>query len=167
MLNFKDTCDIVNTNCILKQAEKQAKREERLAILAGIGLAIATVILAITIFMTCKADTHAKAIPKSQVRVEKQIKKKYGKRVRFYDTKNIDEYIIVTRKDKKRIVVERVTGTVINKKKDGRDTNGYYISYKGLSGVRKGSKIITYLVYNPATYYIDDVVERIDIVVKR
>lgn len=167
MLKFNDVCNVVNTNCILKQAEKQAKREQHLATLAGIGLAIATVILAITIFMACKADTHVKAISKSQVRVEKQIKKKYGRRVRFYDTKDIDEYIIVSRKDKKRIVVERVTGTVINKKKDGRDTNGYYISYKGLSGVRKGSKIVSYLVYNPATYYIDDVIERIDVIVKR
>lgn len=143
MLKFKDTCDIVNTNCILKRAEKQAKREERLATLAGIGLAIVTVILAITIFMVCKEDTNAKSIPKSQICVEKQIKQKYGKRVRFYDTKDIDEYIIVTRKDKKRVVVERATK------------------------FRKGSKVISYLVYNPATYYIDDVIEQIDIVLNR
>lgn len=166
MLNY-DVCKIVNENCLIKQAEKQAKREQHLAVLAGIAIAIATVILVITIFMVCKADTNTKSIPKSQICVEKQIKQKYGKRVKFYDTKDIDEYIIVTRKDKKRVVVERVTGTVINKKKDGRDTNGYYISYKGLSGIRKGSKIVSYLVYNPATYYIDDVIERIDVVVKR
>lgn len=143
MLKYNDVCNVVNTNQILKRAEKQAKREERLATLAGIGLAVATVILAITIFIACKAEGHAKAIPKSQVRVEKQIKQKYGKRVRFYDTKDIDEYIIVTRKDKKRVVVERATK------------------------FRKGSRIVTYLVYNPATYYIDDVIERIDIVAKK
>ena len=143
MLKFKDTCDIVNTNCILKRAEKQAKREERLATLAGIGLAIASVILAITIFMVCKADTNAKSIPKSQICVEKQIKQKYGKKVKFYDTKDIDEYIIVTRKDKKRVVVERATK------------------------FRKGSKVVTYLVYNPATYYIDDVIEQIYVVLNR
>lgn len=143
MLKYNDVCNVVNTNQILKRAEKQAKREERLATLAGIGLAVATVILAITIFIACKAEGHAKAIPKSQVRVEKQIKQKYGKRVRFYDTKDIDEYIIVTRKDKKRVVVERATK------------------------FRKGSRIVTYLVYNPATYYIDDVIEQIDVVVNR
>lgn len=143
MLKYNDVCNVVNTNQILKRAEKQAKREERLATLAGIGLAVVTVILAITIFIACKAEGHAKAIPKSQVRVEKQIKQKYGKRVRFYDTKDIDEYIIVTRKDKKRVVVERATKFC------------------------KGSKVINYLVYNPATYYIDDVIERIEIVVKK
>lgn len=143
MLKYNDVCNVVNTNQILKRAEKQAKREERLATLAGIGIAIATVILAITIFMVCKEDTNAKSIPKSQICVEKQIKQKYGKRVKFYDTKDIDEYIIVTRKDKKRVVVERATK------------------------FRKGSRIVTYLVYNPATYYIDDVIERIDIVVKK
>lgn len=143
MLKYNDVCNVVNTNQILKRAEKQAKREERLATLAGIGLAVATVILAITIFIACKAEGHAKAIPKSQVRVEKQIKQKYGKRVRFYDTKDIDEYIIVTRKDKKRVVVERATK------------------------FRKGSRIVTYLVYNPATYYIDDVIEQIDVVLNR
>ena len=142
MLNY-DVCKIVNENCLIKRAEKQAKREERLATLAGIGIAIATVILAITIFMVCKEDTNAKSIPKSQICVEKQIKQKYGKRVKFYDTKDIDEYIIVTRKDKKRVIVERATK------------------------FRKGSRIVTYLVYNPATYYIDDVIERIDIVVKK
>ena len=143
MLKFNDVCNVVNTNCILKQAEKQAKREERLATLAGIAIAIATVILAITIFMVCKADTNAKAIPKSQICVEKRIKQKYGKRVKFYDTKDIDEYIIVTRKDKKRVIVERATK------------------------FRKGSRIVTYLVYNPATYYIDDVIEQIDVVLNR
>lgn len=142
MLNY-DVCKIVNENCLIKRAEKQAKREERLATLAGIGLAIITVLLAITIFMACKADTHAKAIPKSQICVEKQIKQKYGKRVKFYDTKDIDEYIIVTRKDKKRVIVERATK------------------------FRKGSRIVTYLVYNPATYYIDDVIEQIDVVLNR
>lgn len=143
MLKFNDVCNVVNTNCILKRAEKQAKREERLATLAGIGIAIATVILAITIFMVCKEDTNAKSIPKSQICVEKQIKQKYGKRVKFYDTKDIDEYIIVTRKDKKRVIVERATK------------------------FRKGSRIVTYLVYNPATYYIDDVIEQIDVVLNR
>lgn len=143
MLKYNDVCNIVNTNQILKRAEKQAKREERLATLAGIGLAIITVLLAITIFMACKADTHAKSVPKNQVRVEKQIKQKYGKRVKFYDTKDIDEYIIVTRKDKKRVIVERATK------------------------FRKGSRIVTYLVYNPATYYIDDVIEQIDVVLNR
>ena len=143
MLKYNDVCNVVNTNRILKRAEKQAKREERLATLAGIGIAIATVILAITIFMVCKEDTNAKSIPKSQICVEKQIKQKYGKRVKFYDTKNIDEYIIVTRKDKKRVIVERATK------------------------FRKGSRIVTYLVYNPATYYIDDVIEQIDVVLNR
>ena len=143
MLKYNDVCNVVNTNQILKRAEKQAKREERLATLAGIGIAIATVILAITIFMVCKEDTNAKSIPKSQICVEKQIKQKYGKRVKFYDTKNIDEYIIVTRKDKKRVIVERATK------------------------FRKGSRIVTYLVYNPATYYIDDVIEQIDVVLNR
>ena len=142
MLNY-DVCKIVNENCLIKQGEKQAKRKQHLAVLAGIAIAIATVILAITIFMVCKTEGQVEAIPKSQVRVEKQIKQKYGKKVKFYDTKDIDEYIIVTRKDKKQVVVERATK------------------------FRKGSKIVSYLVYNPATYYIDDVIERIDVVLNR
>ena len=48
MLNY-DVCKIVNENCLIKQAEKQAKRKQHLAVLAGIAIAIATVILAITI----------------------------------------------------------------------------------------------------------------------
>lgn len=142
MLKFNDVCNVVNTNYSLKKVERQAKRKKHFAIFAGFSLAIATVIFTITIFSVCKADTK-KSIPENQVQVEKQIKQKYGRRVKFYDTKDINEYIIVTRQDKKQVVVERATKNC------------------------EGKKIVSYLVYNPDTYYIDDVIEQIDIIEKK
>lgn len=142
MLNY-DVCAIVNDNCEKKLVEREEKAEQKKMIVLSILLGIVTILIAITLFLICNMDTEAKAKPKECVRVEKQIMKKYGKRVRFYDTKDIDEYIIVTRKDKKRVVVERATK------------------------FRKGNKVVSYLVYNPATYYIDDVIERIDVVAKK
>lgn len=42
---------------------------------------------------------------------------------------------------------------------------GAYISYRDVKGIYDGASVITYLVYNPTSDAIDDVVSRIDFVV--
>lgn len=164
---YSDVCNLVNKNCLAKQKEKKAKRKKYFILFVGTGLFIAIMILMFAIFTTCKADAEQKSLPENQARVEKQIKQKYGKKVKFYDTGDIDEYIIVTRQDKKQVVVERVTGIVVDDEKNGEDENGHYISYQGLAGIHKGSKVVSYLVYNPNTYWLDDIIERFDVVVQK
>lgn len=102
--------------------------------------------------------------------VEKRIKKAY-KHVKIINhTKNNDDrfwHVIEHRKGKKYYVVERIAGTVTNSKKDGRDANGYYISYKRVNGVKAGSKVISYFVYSRSNNYCDDIIARYDVVIKK
>lgn len=69
------------------------------------------------------------------------------------------------------IIIEKMIGTVINRKGDGRLMgvgNKYnYISYKGVKGIRKGDVVLTICIYNPGTNYEDDIVERFDYIIDR
>lgn len=163
MLNY-DVCAIVNDNCEKKLVEREEKAEQKKMIVLSILLGIVTILIAITLFLICNMDTEAKAKPKECVRVEKQIKYKYGKKTRIYDSSKLSYRTLTTRKNKS-IIVERVYGKVTTGK-NGRDSNGYYISYKGVRGIHKGSRIVSYFVYNPKNNYSDDIIKRYDVVVK-
>lgn len=71
------------------------------------------------------------------------------------------------------VVVERCIGIVENKVTgDGRllnypDPDYYYISYSSVDGVRDGTIVLSYMVYNPDNNYIDDIMERYDFVLSR
>lgn len=61
------------------------------------------------------------------------------------------------------LYIERCVGTVTTSQMDGITTNGNYISYRCLKGkAHPGDVIVTYLVYNPNTRWIDDVTDRCD-----
>lgn len=62
----------------------------------------------------------------------------------------------------KYILVEVVKGKCLNKKGDGRTSDGYYISYKYVKGHKRGDKYRTYCVY-ANNNYIDDVAFRLDV----
>ena len=112
-------------------------------------------------------ETAAKNKPAT---IERTIKRKY-KKVQFVDTVAISDKqfwkIILHRTNKKYYVVAKVLGFVLNSKKDGRDTEGYYISYRGIKGVREGSVVLTYLVYGKGNNEPDDIIARYDVVLKR
>ena len=81
------------------------------------------------------------------------------------DSNKLTHKMLVTRKKKHIMYIEICKGTVKNKKKDGRLSNGSYISYKKVKGCHKGDKIMTYCVYNPFTNYDDDIIERWDFII--
>lgn len=66
--------------------------------------------------------------------------------------------------------VEMLEGVVLDSETgDGKliyPTNdiGAYISYRDVEGIYEGAVVRTYLVYNPASNAVDDVIARIDIV---
>ena len=80
------------------------------------------------------------------------------------DSRKLTHKMLVTRKKKHIMYIEVCKGTVKNKKKDGKLSDGSYISYKKVKGCHKGDKIMTYCVYNPFTNYDDDIIERWDFV---
>lgn len=62
-----------------------------------------------------------------------------------------------------KIIIEVIQGTVIDECGNGRTDTGDYIKYDGLE---KGTRVETVLIYNPATNYVDDIMDRADTIIK-
>ena len=129
------------------------------------------IMLVLIILMVSIVPVTVQAKTSAQTRVtqtEKKIKKRF-KRIKIVTrTKyNFNKVWKETahRKGKGYYLVEKFQGTALNKY-IGRDPNGYYTSYRYVKGVRKGSRIITYLVYCRHCNEPDDIVARYDVVVK-
>ena len=60
------------------------------------------------------------------------------------------------------ILVEKVKGICLNRKGDGKDEKGFYISYSKVKNHRKGKRYTTYLIYENSKGE-DDITGRIDI----
>ena len=127
--------------------------------------------LVLIILMVSIVPVTVQAKTSAQTRVtqtEKKIKKRF-KRIKIvtrtkYNFKKVWKET-AHRKGKGYYLVEKFQGTALNKY-IGRDPNGYYTSYRYVRGVRKGSRIITYLVYCRHCNEPDDIVARYDVVVK-
>ena len=90
----------------------------------------------------------------------------------IYDSNDITAEIIESR-TKDEIIIERCIGIVTNAMQEGdgqvlnTDDSYYnYISYRSIDGIEKGNIILTYLIYNPNSGYIDDIIERYDYIIK-
>lgn len=84
-----------------------------------------------------------------------------------YDSSDLTEDILANRQGK--LIIEKCVGTVSDNEKNGiiqnADSDYNYISYADVD-CAKGDTVTTYLIYNPETNYIDDVIERFDYVQK-
>lgn len=80
-----------------------------------------------------------------------------------YDSSDLTEDILANRQGK--LIIEKCVGTVTDDEKNGSLEDGSYISYADVD-CAKGDTVTTYLIYNPNTNYIDDVVDRFDFVQK-
>ena len=104
--------------------------------------------------------------------IEKEIREEYGDFNVYTSTELTEDTenaryknLLENRMNSEKVIVERTKGTVLNEDMDG-EAEGYYISYRSVPDAQPGDEVITYLVYNPATNYIDDIIERYDVVVK-
>lgn len=79
------------------------------------------------------------------------------------DLEKLDQALI---KRNGKIIIEIIDGKVINKKGDGKDTCGYYIKYDK-KRFKKGNKVQSVFVYNPDTNYMDDILYRVDTLIKK
>ena len=86
-------------------------------------------------------------------------------KVVFVSEGRLTRKMLLTRKAKRIVYVERIVGRVVNSNMDGVTTNGHYMSYRSLRGyAHKGDEVVTYCVYNPSTKWIDDITDRFDVV---
>ena len=92
--------------------------------------------------------------------------------VELYDCSELTVDILENRKGT--TVVERCIGLVTDKEAgDGMILNlpedcGYYIGYRNIYlPIAEGTVMLSYMVYNPKSNYIDDIIERYDFVLDR
>ena len=93
----------------------------------------------------------------------------------IYNSQDLTAEILENRAGTGKTVVERVIGMVTNEDRKGdgvvlntTNTEYNYISYMDVDfETRNGTIILTYLVFNPNSNYIDDVIERYDFLLDR
>lgn len=90
--------------------------------------------------------------------------------VQIYNTVDLMNGDILEHRNGKLIIEQRV-GIVTNKETgDGKilglEENDY-ICYSRVKGIRDGSIVLTYFIYNPDTNYIDDIMYRCDYIIDR
>ena len=90
--------------------------------------------------------------------------------VREYWNEDVTSEVLTNRGDD--IIIEKIIGTVIDRKGNGRvmnpaDPDYDYISYKHVKGAHKGDVVLTVCIYTPGNTYEDDVCERFDYIIDR
>ena len=101
---------------------------------------------------------------------QKLVKREKIGRIREFWNEDLTCEILQNRGDD--IIVEKIIGTVVNKRKDGKIMNPLspdhdYISYRCVNGAKKGDVILTICIYTPGNSYEDDVCERFDYIIDR
>lgn len=100
-------------------------------------------------------------------RIFYSVKTRKKPKVRFVSTEKLTADMLEHRKSKTIIYVERDFGVVLNKSGDGQDRLGYYISYKRVRGIKFGTLVRSYFVYDPNNNYIDGIEGRCDYIVRK
>ena len=85
------------------------------------------------------------------------------------DNSQITEEMLISRNGK--LIIDKVIGKCINDEGDGTVLNNRvddeYISYRKCKDIKKNDIVVTYLIYNPDSAFIDDILYRFDYVVAR
>lgn len=117
---------------------------------------------------------NAKSEKVARKRIMKYINKNVRKgkcknfAVKFIRAEDLTGEMIETQNQNKVIYVEITKGYVMSKDFDGLTSDGYYINYMGIDdSLKKGAKVKTYCIYDPANGYIDDIIYRTDRVLNR
>lgn len=91
---------------------------------------------------------------------------------KVYNSDELTREILEHRNGK--IIIERCIGEVTNattgdgKVLNAADEEYNYISYKGVNlGINNGTRIVTFLCYNPDTNGVDDILDRYDYILTR
>lgn len=120
------------------------------------------------LFMSMITATEANGISPYRF-YKKLVKKESIGVIRTYNAEDLTGDILRHRDGD--IIIEKMIGTVVDKKGNGKlmgvGSHYNYISYKGVKGIRKGDTILTVCIYNPANNYEDDIVERFDYIIDR
>lgn len=84
--------------------------------------------------------------------------------VECYTEESLTTEALRSRKKDHALVIEEVSGRVLNSARDGKTSCGKYISYKRVAGARKKNLITTFCFYDPTDNYIDSINLRMDFI---
>lgn len=117
------------------------------------------IVAVIFIFTLSTANVYA-ASKKTNYQMMKKICRFYHKTPKIVSGRfSSIEKTITHRKNKKYIIVEKIVSISAGGRK-GYDKYNQLITYN--KKVKKGKKIVSYLIYNPKTNYSDDIIFKID-----
>lgn len=93
---------------------------------------------------------------------------------KIYEPDDLTAEILESRMNGDKVIIERVIGKVTDKRSGAgkiintSDTYYNYISYSNVDfHIEDGTIILTYLIYNPESNAVDDIVDRFDFVLDR
>lgn len=122
---------------------------------------IVILILAV-LLLTSPFAVYAKGntTPKTDKQIVTQLCKKHKKQIRYVNGNNrrVADRIILHRKGKRYIVVEKVITT--SKGSYGLDKYGYRTAYNKY--VKKGTKVTSYIIYDPRSNEPDEILYVVD-----
>ena len=141
-------------------------------------IAIATIIGAV---FTINAEAHnavnrtARDLPIYET-IAEEFDNEIALPERVFDTDELTAEILENRVGCGYVIVEKLIGVCENNERDGvvintKDKQHNYISYRYAfdyctgKKVEKGDVILTYLIYNPKTAWVDDIIERVDYII--
>ena len=84
--------------------------------------------------------------------------------VECYTEESLTTKALRSRKKDQALVIEEVSGRVLNSARDGRTSCGKRISYRSVAGAKKGSLVSTFKFYNPDNVSLSGVNLRLDYV---
>lgn len=119
---------------------------------------ILVVVMAIVVMVSFSCEVSC---AKSKVTDWRLVKSYCSKHYKGYKVKKVGLFDkrIDNRKGKKIVYVEKVI-SISNGHKGGIIKGKWYIAYN--KKVKKGKKVISYVIYNPHTNYCDDIVAVVD-----
>ena len=89
-----------------------------------------------------------------------------AKEIYIYDADDLTAEILENRDGA--VIIERIYGVVLDAQGNGKILNPAipaqdYISYRSVNGAEVGDLYASYMIYDPATDYVDDIMERYDV----
>ena len=148
--------------------QERNKRDMKNMIVKGIISIIGTVLLVgVNGVRTDKAEINTQSIQHSiEVSQDNIMSQVQGFETEIYYINSQQDYDRCTEAIEHRngrIIIEVIQGTVIDDLGNGRTDTDDYIKYDGLE---KGTRVETVLTYNPATNYVDDIMDRADTIIE-
>ncbi len=139
---------------------------EKLRVKYIFGILITILIILVTVDI-CTHTAEEPTAAENQLSYYDNLIKQADAEILIIDSADLTGEMLENRNGK--IIIEKVIGEVLDEEGNGKilNNNDYYISYKNTKGVKPGSIVLSYMIYDPDTNYIDDIKDRYDYILEK